>query len=109
MIRDKYDWADAARVAGGSSSSTPGAGGDLRDHEALPSFMVADFRRLFDFRGAGERKHVRPLNVAKRIDTRLVSGLAELPPGALRREARAAASPAAGEPRLPQPAQARVR
>ena len=82
MIRDKYDW--ATRPASLEDLFVySGRGGDLRDHAALPSFMVADFRRLFDFRGAGERKHVCPLNVAKRIDTRLVSGLAGLPPGAL--------------------------
>ena len=78
MIRDAYEWSTRS-VSLDVLFRYSGRAGDMRGRAALPSFMVADFRRMFDL--SPLRKELeRPVNVAKRIDTRLVSGLAELPP-----------------------------
>jgi hypothetical protein len=79
MIRDAYDWSTRPVPLEGLFRYS-GRAGDLHGGAAVPSFMVADFRRMFDLRPLREELE-RPLNVAKRLDTRLVSGLAELPSG----------------------------
>ena len=85
MIRDNYMWS-TRRVPLAVLFEYSGRGGDMRGRTALPSFMVADFRRMFDFGALHREELVRPVNVAKRIDTRLVSGLATLPPGTFEAE-----------------------
>jgi Animal haem peroxidase len=58
-----------------------GKGGDLGGKDRLPTSMIADFRRLYDFRDAGFADAVATFNRANRIDTRLVDPLKRLPPG----------------------------
>jgi hypothetical protein len=59
-------------------------GGDLGGSDRLPTAMIADFRRLYEFGPAappGFTVAAKELNFAKRIDTRLVDGLKHLPSG----------------------------
>jgi hypothetical protein len=88
------------RFSGTSGNLSPD--GELDDPESgsferLPTNWIADFRRLFDFREAGRDDLVVPagqpgLNVTKRIDTRLVDPLQNLPLGSF--GGRGAAPPA---------------
>jgi Animal haem peroxidase len=89
MIRRAYNW--NARFPGGQgtldflflfsgTSGDPALGGEAR----LPSNWIADFRRLYDFKGeAGKPELAAPggLNKAMRIDTLLVNPLRNLPTG----------------------------
>jgi hypothetical protein len=88
MVRDAYDWNRIFDDGGGTLEFLfifSGTGGDLGGFPTLPSNWIADFRRLYKFIEAG-RADLRPLvggvsklNVARRIDTRLVNPLAHLP------------------------------
>ena len=88
MVRDAYDWNRVFDDGGGTLEFLfifSGTGGDLGGLPHLPSNWIADFRRLYKFIEAG-RADLRPLvggksklNVARRIDTRLVNPLAHLP------------------------------
>ncbi len=88
MVRDAYDWNRVFDDGGGTLEllfTFSATGGDLGGHTTLPSNWIADFRRLYKFIDAG-RADLRPLvggtsklNVARRIDTRLVNPLANLP------------------------------
>ena len=88
MVRDAYDWNRLFDDGGGTLDflfTFSGTGGDLGGFPTLPSNWIADFRRLYKFIEAG-RADLRPLvggtsklNVARRIDTRLVNPLANLP------------------------------
>jgi hypothetical protein len=87
MIRRAYNW--NARFPGNQgtldflflfSGTSGGLGGELR----LPSNWIADFRRLYDFKGeAGRADLAAPggVNKAMRIDTTLVNPLQNLPTG----------------------------
>jgi hypothetical protein len=89
MIRRAYNW--NARFPGGAGTLDflflfSGTGGDpqLGGETRLPSNWIADFRRLYDFKGeAGRADLVAPggLNRAMRIDTLLVNPLKNLPTG----------------------------
>jgi hypothetical protein len=88
MVRDAYNWNRIFDDGGGTLEFLfifSGTGGDLGGFPTLPSNWIADFRRLYKFIEAG-RADLRPLvggtsklNVARRIDTRLVNPLAHLP------------------------------
>ena len=84
MVRSHYSWnrlRDTVTLRQLFESSAKG--GDLGGHERLPSTMIADLRRLYDFGGAGRPDLAVPpakLNLAMRIDTRLVARLRKLPP-----------------------------
>jgi hypothetical protein len=89
MIRKAYNW--NARFPGNqgtldflflfsATSGDPALGGEMR----LPSNWIADFRRMYDFKGeAGRADLAAPggLNKAMRIDTLLVNPLKNLPTG----------------------------
>jgi hypothetical protein len=88
MVRDAYDWNRIFDDGGGTLDflfTFSRTGGDLGGFPTLPSNWIADLRRLYKFIEAG-RPDLRPLvggrsklNVARRIDTRLVNPLAGLP------------------------------
>ena len=62
-----------------------GKGGNLGGKERLPSDVISDFRRMYDFRDTGLADFVVDddmLNRAMRIDTRIVTALGKLPAGA---------------------------
>ena len=89
MVRRDYNW--NARFPGrdgtlellflfSGTSGDPALAGEMR----LPSNWIADFRRLYDFKGeAGRADLAAPgrLNRAMRIDTLLVNPLRNLPTG----------------------------
>jgi hypothetical protein len=88
MVRQAYDWNREFPSGQGTldflfefSSTSGGLGGFLH----LPSNWVADFRRLYDFKGEAGRADLAPppgeFNRAMRIDTRLVPPLHSLPGG----------------------------
>jgi hypothetical protein len=110
MVRESYEWnrvfsagGDGGsaplgllfRFTGTSGNLTPGSPTDFTDLddpnspglERLPSNWIADFRRLYDFEADAGRADLLPpegragLNLAKRIDTRLVNPLSQLPKG----------------------------
>ena len=86
MIRQSYDW--NRRFDDGSADlgllfTFSAGGGNLGGSPRLPSNWIADLRRLFDFAEVGRNDLVVPtgkFNRAKRIDTRLVRVLRDLPP-----------------------------
>ena len=106
MVRDNYEWNRVFSSAGPGNRaplmflfSFTGINGifqPVRDPLALdnldtgtvltlPSNWIADFRRLYDFSAEGRPDLLPPAggsNSAKRIDTRLVDPLGELPLGA---------------------------
>jgi hypothetical protein len=87
MIREAYDW--NARFPSGSGTLDllfffSGTSGDLGGNPTLPSNWIADWRRLYRFAQIGHGELKPPpgeLNLARRIDTRLVDPLARLPIG----------------------------
>ena len=87
MIRPAYSW--NRRFDDGSGSldllfTFSATGGNLGGGRRLPSNWIADFRRLYDFTEAGRNDLSVPearFNRAKRIDTRLVRALRNLPTG----------------------------
>jgi hypothetical protein len=87
MVRANYNW--NRRFDNGSGSldmlfAFSGTSGDFLGDIALPSNWIADFRRLYNFGAAGRTDLVVPpqmFNRAKRIDTRLVDPLKNLPTG----------------------------
>jgi len=87
MVRDVYDWNSRFPAGQGSLSylfQFTRTSGDLAGNPTLASNWIADFRRLYRFSEIDhdELKPPAPVNVAKRIDTRLVDPLANLPVGA---------------------------
>jgi len=87
LIRGAYNWNRRFDDGGGSLDllfSFSSTGGDLGGFNKLPSNWIADLRRLYDFTEAGRADLAVPaakFNRAKRIDTRLVSTLRNLPAG----------------------------
>jgi Animal haem peroxidase len=87
MIRQAYDWNRRFDDGAGTLDllfEFSGTGGSLGGDTRLPSNWIADFRRLYDFTEAGRADLAPPpgkLNRAKRIDSRLVRVLKNLPPG----------------------------
>ena len=87
MIREAYNWNKIFDFGSGTLDLlfTFSAGsGDLGGSQRLLSIWVADFRRLYDFGEAGRADLVVPpakSNRTKRIDTRLVRPLRNLPTG----------------------------
>jgi hypothetical protein len=89
MIRRAYNW--NARFPGSQgtldflflfsgTSGAPPLGGEMR----LPSNWIADFRRLYDFKGDANKPGLAApggVNKAMRIDTLLVNPLKNLPTG----------------------------
>ena len=90
MVRDVYRWNrvhDTVTLVELFAFSAKS--GDLGGNDRLPSDMIADFRRLYDFDGAGIGElAARPgeLNFAMRIDTRLLGALSSLPLGTFNAE-----------------------
>jgi len=75
MVRDVYQWNRLRDVVTlGQLFEFSAKAGDLGGHERLPSDLIADFRRLYDF---GEPE----CNFAMRIDTRLIRRFRHLPAG----------------------------
>jgi heme peroxidase len=85
MVRGFYSWNRVKGTATLNQLFTFAAkGGDLGGEDRLPTRMIADFRRLYDFREAGRTDLAAShgeLNRALRIDTRLAEGLQHLPSG----------------------------
>jgi hypothetical protein len=85
MVRHMYRWNDVREdVMLEQLFQFAAKGGDLGGNERLPSDMIADFRRLYDFCAAGLTAFEvaqEDLNRAMRIDTRIVGRLGELPSG----------------------------
>ena len=87
MIREDYNW--NKRFPGQSGAlfflfDFSGTSGTLAGFPRLPSNWIADWRRLYDFKGeAGKNNLAAPggLNRAMRIDTRLTNFLKFLPKG----------------------------
>src|SRR5688572_9523613 len=87
MIRQSYDWNRRFDDGAGTLDllfEFSGTAGTLGGEQRLPSNWIADFRRLYDFTEAGRADLAPPSgapNRAKRIDTRLVRILKNLPTG----------------------------
>jgi hypothetical protein len=87
MIRGSYNWNRRFDNGGGTLDllfAFSATGGDLGGSTRLPSNWIADFRRLYDLTEAGRADLGVPaakFNRAKRIDTRLVRVLKNLPAG----------------------------
>jgi hypothetical protein len=82
MIRAEYDWNRFVSPSLGELFVHSGRGGDLAGRTRLRSSMVADFRRLYDFRDADRSDLVADVRIlARRIDTRIAQELAWLPLG----------------------------
>ena len=87
MIRQDYNW--NARFPDREGAlfflfDFSGTSGSLAGFKRLPSNWIADWRRLYDFKGeAGRNDLAAPirLNKAMRIDTTLTNPLRFLPPG----------------------------
>jgi hypothetical protein len=85
MIRRDYNWNKIFDNGSGSLDFlfTFSAGsGDLGGAQRLPSNWIADFRRLYDFKEAGQANLAVPegkFNRAMRIDTTLTNQLKNLP------------------------------
>jgi hypothetical protein len=84
MVRGVYRWSRRIPIVTlDQLFEFSGKGGDLGGNDRLPTKMIPDFRGLYDFRRAapaGLLANKPRLNMAQRIDTRLASGLTELPP-----------------------------
>ncbi len=103
MVREHYEWNFVFKAPSGPTAATllalftfSGTSGNFDagsnldipntgSFEGLPSNWVADWRRLFDFTPLGQANlDLGPgetLNLARRIDTKLVDPLAKLPTG----------------------------
>ncbi len=87
MIRPAYSWNRRFDDGAGSLDllfTFSATGGDLGGGRRLPSNWIADFRRLYEFTEAGRADLSIPearFNRAKRIDTRIVRVLRNLPTG----------------------------
>jgi hypothetical protein len=87
MIRPAYSWNRRFDDDSGTLDLLfifSATGGNLGGGTRLPSNWIADFRRLYDFAEAGRADLVVPpakSNRTKRIDTRLVRALKNLPAG----------------------------
>jgi hypothetical protein len=88
MIRAAYQWNKNFNNDTGVPGTLDllfefsGLSGTLGGGEKLPSNWIADFRRLYDFNEAGRADLVVPaakFNRARRIDTKLVNPLRQLP------------------------------
>jgi hypothetical protein len=84
MIRSRYSW----NVAFDDGSGTlpllfdfSGTSGFLGKGTRLPSNWIADWRRMYAFAQNALKVPPAKFNFAKRIDTRLVDPLGQLPPG----------------------------
>ena len=92
LIRASYNWNRRFDAGSGFLDllfTFSSSGGDLGGDKRLPSNWIADFRRLYDFGEAGRADLTVPaakFNRAKRIDTRLVSPLRNLPPSTIGQE-----------------------
>ncbi len=89
MVRAAYNWNKNFDNGAGTLDllfQFTGKSGDLGGENHLLSIWIADFRRLYNFDQAGRGDLVVPaakFNRARRIDTRIVSPLADLPTGAI--------------------------
>jgi hypothetical protein len=85
MVRGVYTWnCKVPDVMLDQLFEFSAKGGDLGGNDRLPTEMIADFRRLYDFREPAAKRFCfdKPQpNMAQRIDTRLASGLGQLPSG----------------------------
>lgn len=87
MVRAAYAWNARFPDEQGTLEllfTFSGTSGDLGGSLRLPSNWIADFRRLYDFTEAGRADLAAPdgqFNRARRIDTRLVDPLQQLPAG----------------------------
>jgi Animal haem peroxidase len=85
MIREAYNWNKIFDDGAGTLDLLfffSGLSGDLGGGQRLPSSWIADFRRLYDFGEAGRDNLTVPegkFNRAMRIDSRLATGLRNLP------------------------------
>lgn len=87
MIREAYDW--NSRFPDGSGTldflfTFSRTSGDLGGNPTMPSNWIADWRRMYRFAQVGHDELKPPpgeLNLARRIDTRMVDPLARLPIG----------------------------
>jgi Animal haem peroxidase len=85
MIRRDYNWNKVFDDGSGSLDllfTFSGLSGDLGGGQRLPSNWIADFRRLYDFKEAGQADLAVPedkFNRAMRIDTTLANPLKNLP------------------------------
>ena len=105
MIRSRYSWNLAFDNGGGTLPllfDFSGTSGFLGKGSRLPSNWIADWRRMYSFAQNALKVPAAKSNLAKRIDTRLVDPLGQLPARLVRPQA-AAAGPAGGQPRVPQP------
>jgi hypothetical protein len=87
MVRQAYDW-NAAFPAGEGTLALlfvfSGTSGDFFGGPRLPSNWIADWRRMYDFKGEQGRDDLAPparVNRAARIDTTLAPFLHTLPGG----------------------------
>jgi hypothetical protein len=89
MVRAAYNWNKNFDDGAGTLDllfQFTGKSGDLGGEDHLLSIWIADFRRLYNFEQAGRNDLVVPtakFNRARRIDTRIVPPLADLPTGAI--------------------------
>jgi hypothetical protein len=84
MVRGKYDWNIEFDNGTGSLPllfDFSGTSGFLGQGSRLPSNWIADWRRFYRFKQDALKVPDAKFNLAKRIDTRLVDPLAQLPPG----------------------------
>lgn len=86
MIRRSYSWnarRDDHSLTLAALFRNSAKAGNLGGSDRLRSTLIADFRRMYDFRDSARPDFALPdkLNFAMRIDTRLVNPLEELPSG----------------------------
>ena len=84
MVRSRYNWNVAFDNGGGTLPllfDFSGTSGFLGKGSRLPSNWIADWRRMYAFAQNALKVPPAKFNFAKRIDTRLVDPLGELPPG----------------------------
>jgi hypothetical protein len=84
MVRDIYKWNRRREIGPKDLFVFSARGGNLGGGRALPSIMAPDLRRFYDFGAAGRPDlavTAEEFNVAKRIDTRIVTALGRLPLG----------------------------
>jgi len=84
MIRSRYSWNLAFDDGQGTLPllfDFSGTSGFLGKGSRLPSNWIADWRRMYSFAQNALKVPAAKSNLAKRIDTRLVDPLGQLPPG----------------------------